>query len=143
MARAKASAGAGRSRRSDGGESFAVRVGLEFAGVVLLALALLSSLALATYSPSDAVFRLEKVANRAGVVGATLAGWLFAGVGHGAVVIVVAVATASHPFRWVHHVSHIERETGPHGTGHSCSQKQSECSAQGNSIVHKLYLREC
>ena len=60
--------------------------------MVLLALALLSSLALATYSPSDAVFRLEEVANRAGVVGATLAGWLFAGVGHGAVVIVVAVA---------------------------------------------------
>lgn len=52
---------------------------------------MLSGVALGTYSPADPVFELVAVSNRAGPVGATLAGWLFGAVGWGAVVVVAAV----------------------------------------------------
>ena len=93
MAKGKARAGAGRSRRPAEEDSFLVRVGTEFAGLLLLGSALLGCLALASYSPSDPVFQLAApVDNRAGVVGATLAGGLFAAVGYAAFVVVVAAA---------------------------------------------------
>jgi len=68
------------------------RVSTEFAGLGLLGMALLSTLALATYSPADPVFELANVVNRAGVVGATLAGWLFGAIGWGAPVAVGCAA---------------------------------------------------
>ena len=66
-------------------------MGGEFGGLVLIGIAMLSGVALATYSPADLVFELAPVANRAGPVGATIAGWLFGAVGWGAVVVVAAV----------------------------------------------------
>jgi S-DNA-T family DNA segregation ATPase FtsK/SpoIIIE len=59
---------------------------------MLLALCLLAFLALATYDPGDRVFELVPVNNYAGAVGATLAGWLIACAGAGAVVAVAALA---------------------------------------------------
>jgi S-DNA-T family DNA segregation ATPase FtsK/SpoIIIE len=66
-------------------------MGGEFAGLVLIGTALLSTLALATYSPDDPLLTLAPVANRAGAAGATLAGWLFGAAGWGAVVVVGAM----------------------------------------------------
>ncbi len=68
------------------------RVSTEFAGLGLLGMALLSTLALATYSPADPIFEFTNVVNRAGVVGATLAGWLFGAIGWGAPVAVACAA---------------------------------------------------
>lgn len=62
----------------------------ESAGIVLIALSALSALALATYTPSDPLFRLTEVANGAGAVGATVAGVMRRAVGWGAVVVVAA-----------------------------------------------------
>jgi S-DNA-T family DNA segregation ATPase FtsK/SpoIIIE len=93
MARAQASTrGRSGKRRRDGEVSFAARAGAEAAGFGLLLGSLVALLALATYDPTDPVFQLVPVANRAGVVGATLAGWLFAAVGYGSVVLVGAGA---------------------------------------------------
>jgi hypothetical protein len=58
------------------------------AGILLIAVSALSALALATYTPSDPLFRLTEVANGAGAVGATVAGVLRRAVGWGAVVLV-------------------------------------------------------
>ncbi|MCZ6783202.1 MAG: DNA translocase FtsK 4TM domain-containing protein [Proteobacteria bacterium] len=68
------------------------RVGAEIAGVAVLGVSLLALLALASYEPADPVFALAPVANDAGVVGATLAGWLFGGLGYGSLVAVGALA---------------------------------------------------
>ncbi|MGH0037602.1 MAG: DNA translocase FtsK 4TM domain-containing protein [Myxococcota bacterium] len=94
MARAQAgsSRGRGGKRAREEETSFAARAGAEAAGFSLLLGSLVALLALATYDPADPVFQLVPVANRAGVVGATLAGWLFAGVGYGSVVLVAAGA---------------------------------------------------
>jgi S-DNA-T family DNA segregation ATPase FtsK/SpoIIIE len=93
MARAQASSrGRGGKRSRDEGPSFAARAGAEAAGFGLLLTSLVALLALATYDPTDPVFELVPVANRAGVVGATLAGWLFAAVGYGSVVLVASGA---------------------------------------------------
>ena len=70
---------------------FLARMGGEFGGLVLIGTALLSGVALATYSVMDPVFELVQVSNRAGPVGATIAGWLFSSLGWGAVVVVAAV----------------------------------------------------
>ncbi|MCG8588379.1 MAG: DNA translocase FtsK 4TM domain-containing protein, partial [Proteobacteria bacterium] len=91
-----AKAAARRRSRRPAGEgqdaSLASRLVTECVGLGLVAAALLSSLALATYSPSDAVFQMVPVANGAGVVGASMAGSLFGGLGYGAVVLVAAIA---------------------------------------------------
>ena len=60
--------------------------------MVLLGLALLAALALASYVPSDPVFARARVENRAGIVGATAAALLFRGLGLGALVCVGAAA---------------------------------------------------
>jgi S-DNA-T family DNA segregation ATPase FtsK/SpoIIIE len=64
----------------------------ECLGVALLGAALLSTLALATYTPTDPVFERTLVSNRAGVIGATLAALLLRGLGSGALVGVAAAA---------------------------------------------------
>jgi len=93
MARSSARSRARSSRRESGEESsFAARAGAEAAGLGLLGTSLVALLALATYDPTDPVFQLVPVTNRAGVVGATLAGWLFAAVGYGSIVLVAAGA---------------------------------------------------
>ena len=93
---------AARRRRASGrsvgsGSSFADRFSdrlgrsagrwaAESAGLLLIVLSALAALALATYTPSDPLFRLTEVANGAGVVGATLAGLLRSAAGWGAAV---------------------------------------------------------
>ena len=67
-------------------------VGGEIAGVALLGVSLLALLALWTYHPNDPVFVLQPVSNAAGVVGATLAGWLYGAFGIGAITLVGAAA---------------------------------------------------
>ena len=69
-----------------------VAAGSEIAGLVLIGLSLLATLALATYAPSDPIGQLVEVSNRAGPVGATLAGGLLRGFGAGAIVFVAACA---------------------------------------------------
>ncbi|MFP6629625.1 MAG: DNA translocase FtsK 4TM domain-containing protein [Myxococcota bacterium] len=94
MAASRAAARRGRARgskKASAATDFLARVGGEFGGLVLIGIALLAGVALATYSPEDPVFALAEVANRAGPAGATLAGWLFDAVGWGAVVVVAAV----------------------------------------------------
>jgi S-DNA-T family DNA segregation ATPase FtsK/SpoIIIE len=83
-----------RKARAGGSEPAAAASGLgsEIAGVALLGVSLLACLALATYEPSDPVLALSPVSNAAGVVGATLAGGLFAALGYGAAVLVGAFA---------------------------------------------------
>ena len=82
-----------RARSSDvESEPILIAAGSEIVGLVLIGLALLSTLALATYAPEDPVGELVAVANRAGPVGATLAGWLLGTFGAGAVVLVAASA---------------------------------------------------
>jgi S-DNA-T family DNA segregation ATPase FtsK/SpoIIIE len=56
--------------------------------LLLIALSALAAFALATYTPSDPLFRLTEVANGAGAVGATLAGLLRSAVGWGSAVLV-------------------------------------------------------
>ena len=69
MARAAAKKGRAKDLEEEA-ESVLGAVGTEFIGVVLLGIAAIAMLALATYSPADAVFELVPVSNRAGVVGA-------------------------------------------------------------------------
>jgi S-DNA-T family DNA segregation ATPase FtsK/SpoIIIE len=64
----------------------------EASGVALIGLAALSACALWTYDPADPLFTTEPVQNMAGMVGAVVAAGLFASVGHGAALIVLAVA---------------------------------------------------
>jgi S-DNA-T family DNA segregation ATPase FtsK/SpoIIIE len=88
----------GRRRRASGRstESALARRAAETAGLALIGLSALAALALATYSPSDPVFRLTHVANRAGAVGATMAGLLRQAFGWGgAVVVGAAVVTGA------------------------------------------------
>jgi len=81
---------AARRRRGTGhgSESGLGRRFAESAGIALIALSALSALALATYTPSDPLFRLTEVANGAGAVGATIAGVMHRAVGWGAGVVV-------------------------------------------------------
>ncbi len=83
-----------RRRKPGGLTRFAPssRVLEECVGVALLGGALISALALATYSPTDPVFERTLVSNRAGVIGATLAALLLRGLGSGALVGVGASA---------------------------------------------------
>ena len=60
--------------------------------MALLGAALLAGIALATHSAADPVLERSLVANRAGVVGATIAALLFRGLGVAAVVLVGALA---------------------------------------------------
>ena len=69
-----------------------VAAGSEIVGLILIGLSLLATLALATYAPEDPIGRLVEVSNRAGPVGATLAGGLLRGFGASAVVFVAACA---------------------------------------------------
>jgi S-DNA-T family DNA segregation ATPase FtsK/SpoIIIE len=99
MARAAAKGGRGSrsrakaSRESNSGrEPILIAAGSEIVGLILICLALLSTLALATYAPEDPVGRLVEVANGAGPVGATLAGILLRSFGAGSVVFVAAGA---------------------------------------------------
>ena len=82
--------GSGRGGRADPA-GFAHWLG-EAAGVLLIAVAALAALALATYDPSDPVFRFTRVANGAGALGATVAALLFRALGWGAAPLVAAVA---------------------------------------------------
>lgn len=77
-----AGSGCERSGRSAG------RWAAESAGLLLIALSAVAALALATYTPSDPLFRLTEVANGAGAVGATLAGLLHSAAGWGSAVLV-------------------------------------------------------
>ena len=88
--RAKRGARKGDQRTEDG--PVLVAAGSEIAGLVLIGLSLLATLALATYAPSDPVGELVEVSNRAGPVGATLAGGLLRGFGAGSMVFVAACA---------------------------------------------------
>ena len=88
---AKAAARGRRAKQDSGARERSFRLASEAAGLALLGMALLSALALASYSPSDPVFEFTGVTNRAGVVGATLAGWLYGAVGTGAIVVVAGV----------------------------------------------------
>jgi DNA segregation ATPase FtsK/SpoIIIE, S-DNA-T family len=84
-----------RSRgRGDGAQRRPLREGWlrEGAGVLAIAVAAISALALATHDPSDVAFRLGPSANAAGPLGATLAALLHAAVGAGAFVLVPALA---------------------------------------------------
>ena len=98
MARAAAKSrkqkGAGReaSRTKERDEPMLVAAGSEILGLVLIGLALLSTLALATYAPEDPVAKLVEVSNSAGPVGATLAGLLLSSFGAGSIVLVAACA---------------------------------------------------
>jgi S-DNA-T family DNA segregation ATPase FtsK/SpoIIIE len=74
------------------GDGFFARVSIEVVGLGLLGISLLSTLALATYSPADPVAEWATVVNRAGVVGATLAGGLFGAIGYGAPIVVAGSA---------------------------------------------------
>ncbi len=64
----------------------------ETLGVLLIGLAALAALALATYDPNDPVFRVTEVANGAGVFGAALAALLFRVFGWGGIPVVVTGA---------------------------------------------------
>ena len=77
---------AARRRRS--GESHVGRWASESFGLALVALSALAALALATYTPNDPLFRLTRVANGAGAVGATIAGLLHRSTGWGGAVLV-------------------------------------------------------
>lgn len=69
-----------------------IAAGSEIVGLVLIGVSLLATLALATYAPEDPVGTLVDVSNRAGPVGATLAGGLLGGFGAGAIVFIAACA---------------------------------------------------
>ena len=73
-------------------EPILIAAGSEMLGLVLIGLALLSTLALATYAPEDPIGALAEVDNGAGPVGATLAGGLLRFFGAGAVVLIAACA---------------------------------------------------
>ena len=64
----------------------------EISGVVLLSLAALLTLALATYSASDPLWQIAPVSNAAGLVGANLGGGLLWLLGWGSVIGVAALA---------------------------------------------------
>ena len=86
--------GAARGRRAKPSQAEATlssRVLRECVGLVLLGLALLFAIGLATYSAADPVFENASVTNRAGVVGASAAALLFGTLGMGAVVLVGAL----------------------------------------------------
>ncbi len=61
-------------------------------GLALIVTAMIGTLALFTYTPSDPIFEFVPVANDAGVVGATLAGLLYGTVGWAGLIVVAAVA---------------------------------------------------
>jgi len=69
-----------------------VAAGSEIAGLILIGLSLLATLALSTYAPEDPVAKLVEVRNSAGPVGATLAGWLLGVFGSGSIVLVASCA---------------------------------------------------
>jgi S-DNA-T family DNA segregation ATPase FtsK/SpoIIIE len=70
---------------------FVAGVAQEGVGLCLVGLGLLSTIALATYHPSDPSFRLVPVENAAGAVGASIAKLLVGSLGLGAAVPVLAV----------------------------------------------------
>jgi len=88
-----AKAAAARRGRSSTGEASSGHAGVwaEVSGVGLILLAMVSTLALSTYEPSDPLFVLGPVANRAGVVGAHLAALLHGGLGWGSLVLVLGL----------------------------------------------------
>lgn len=97
MARAAAKGSKSRRGRGEQGDRASrspllIAAGSEIAGLVLIGLALLSMLALATYASEDPVAALVEVRNAGGPVGATLAGWLLHSTGGGSVVWVAAGA---------------------------------------------------
>jgi len=92
VARAAAGTRRTRSAANERQPTFVSRIGGEAIGLALLATAALACLALATYSSDDPMFSLVPVANKAGAVGATLAGVLMRGIGLGSVAVVGAVA---------------------------------------------------
>jgi S-DNA-T family DNA segregation ATPase FtsK/SpoIIIE len=84
-------ASAGRDQAEADGPIL-VAAGSEIAGLILIGLSLLATLALATYAPEDPVAKLVEVRNSAGPVGATLAGWLLGAFGSGSIVLVASCA---------------------------------------------------
>ena len=74
MARAAARSRRSRRSTSDAEPTFVSRLGGEVVGLLLLVCVMLACLAVATYSPADPILRLLPVENRAGAVGATVAG---------------------------------------------------------------------
>ncbi|HKJ23937.1 MAG TPA: DNA translocase FtsK 4TM domain-containing protein, partial [Myxococcota bacterium] len=89
MAKA-ATARRGRAAASDASAASG-GVWAETSGVALVLLAMLGTLALSTYDPSDPLFTLAPVENRAGVVGAHLAALLQGGFGWGSLVLVLGL----------------------------------------------------
>jgi S-DNA-T family DNA segregation ATPase FtsK/SpoIIIE len=90
--RARRSSGRAASTAKGDDEAVGIAAGSEIAGLVLIGLSLLATLALATYSPGDPIARLVEVSNGAGPVGATVAGLLLGWFGAGSVVLVAACA---------------------------------------------------
>ncbi len=88
MRRPRASRSADR-RREEGDPDSSVTA--EIAGLGLILLGLVGALALGSYHPTDPLFELAPVENRAGLLGAHLAGLLHAAVGWGAVVVVTGI----------------------------------------------------
>ena len=82
---------AAKERKSQSDPSVSGRIAAECAGVALILTALLSILALATYSASDPIFSRAPVANLAGSAGATLAALLLGMFGFGSIVVVGAM----------------------------------------------------
>ncbi len=90
--RGRQGSGRATSRASDSEAPILVAAGSEIVGLVLIGLSLLATLALATHAPGDPIGKLVEVSNRAGPVGATLAGLLLSGLGAGSIVLVAACA---------------------------------------------------
>ena len=91
MARAVAKKRAARKSVEPEASGWMVLAVSEISGLVLLSLAALLTLALATYSDSDPLLSLSPVANAAGLVGANLSGGLIWLLGWGSLVSVVAL----------------------------------------------------
>jgi S-DNA-T family DNA segregation ATPase FtsK/SpoIIIE len=87
-----AARGARQGERRSGASN---EIGRELAGIGLLGLALLLSIALITYSGTEHASLKLAAANRAGTLGAYAASLLLRGFGHGAVVVVVSLLLAS------------------------------------------------
>jgi S-DNA-T family DNA segregation ATPase FtsK/SpoIIIE len=81
-----------RRSKESAEQSVSARLLEECAGILLVGLAGLALLALATYAPEDPIFERAEVANRAGILGATLAALLVNAVGAGSLVPVGAAA---------------------------------------------------
>ena len=92
MAKTAARSSRSRGRSTDAEASGSLKAASEVLGLVIVALAALCALAIATFDAGDPVFRLTEVQNAAGAVGASLAGTLVGLLGTGSLALVGAMA---------------------------------------------------